>query len=108
MLRPITRRWGICFRSTQGYTVRTLTPKYTAASRTVSGSFSAENANPEAPVRGELVWGRCFELMSICKAFLLFRQKSRAGDTSDGKPVTKQEDATGNSRSGLISFSYPV
>src|SRR5262252_2110185 len=38
---PITRRWGICFRSTQRYTVCGLTPKYVAASRTVRGSSSA-------------------------------------------------------------------
>jgi len=30
MLRPITRRWGICFRSTQRYTVCGLTPRKTA------------------------------------------------------------------------------
>src|SRR5580658_5357471 len=43
MLRPITRKWGICFRSTQRYTVCGLTPKYTAASRTLSGSSSRAN-----------------------------------------------------------------
>jgi hypothetical protein len=40
ILRPITRRWGICFRSTQRYTVCGLTPRYVAAARTVSGSSS--------------------------------------------------------------------
>src|SRR5271156_2911800 len=40
MLRPITRRWGICFRSTQRYTVCGLTPRKMAASRTRSGSSS--------------------------------------------------------------------
>src|SRR3989475_6883541 len=42
MLRPITRRWGICFRSTQRYTVCWLTPRNLAASRTVSGYSSSE------------------------------------------------------------------
>src|SRR6266481_101738 len=37
MLRPITRRWGICFRSTQRYTVCGLTPRKLAASGTVQG-----------------------------------------------------------------------
>jgi hypothetical protein len=52
MLRPITRRWGICFHSTQRYTVCGLTPKYTAASRTLSGSSSRAN---DALTRGG-VW----------------------------------------------------
>src|SRR5262249_30178431 len=38
MFRPITRRWGICFRSTQRYTVCTLTPRKRAASSTLMGS----------------------------------------------------------------------
>src|SRR5580704_7706382 len=37
IFRPITRRWGICFRSTQRYTVCGLTPRYLAASLTVNG-----------------------------------------------------------------------
>src|SRR5216683_3210834 len=41
IFRPITRRWGICFRSTQRYTVCGLTPRYLAASLTVSGSSLA-------------------------------------------------------------------
>src|SRR6185437_3535497 len=40
IFRPITRRWGICFRSTQRYTVWGLTPKKTAACRTVRGISS--------------------------------------------------------------------
>src|SRR5579863_5940242 len=52
MLRPITRRWGICFRSTQRYTVGGLTARYTAASRTLSGSSSRAN---DALTRGG-VW----------------------------------------------------
>src|SRR5579863_821263 len=49
MLRPITRRWGICFRSTQRYTVCGLTPRKMAASRTRSGSSSRSKET--------LVWG---------------------------------------------------
>jgi hypothetical protein len=37
MFRPITRRWGICIRSTQRYTVCGLTPRNAAASRTFRG-----------------------------------------------------------------------
>src|SRR5215469_4028767 len=39
ILRPITRRWGICFRSTQRYTVCWLTPRKHAASLTLMGRF---------------------------------------------------------------------
>src|SRR4029077_15388976 len=41
IFRPITRRWGICFRSTQRYAVCGLTPRNLAASRTVNGRSSA-------------------------------------------------------------------
>src|SRR5260370_13223116 len=42
IFRPITRRWGICFRYTQRYTVCGLTPRNLAASFTVRGcSISA-------------------------------------------------------------------
>src|SRR6202035_2728932 len=40
ILRPITRRWGICFRSTQRYTVCALTPRYLDASFTDRGRSS--------------------------------------------------------------------
>ena len=64
MLRPITRRWGICFRSTQRYTVWMLTPKYTAASRTVSGSSSGRResygASAGAMVLGEVLWTHAY------------------------------------------------
>src|ERR1035437_6377458 len=68
MLRPIPRRWGICFRSTRRYTVWTLTPKYTADSRTVSGSPSGRSTNPTALPPEELRWGRCFGFMPVFHA----------------------------------------
>ena len=37
IFRPITRRWGICFRSHQRYTVCAETPRYSAACFTVNG-----------------------------------------------------------------------
>src|SRR5882762_7451488 len=40
MFRPITRRWGICLRSTQRYTVCGLTPRYLDASFTDRGRSS--------------------------------------------------------------------
>src|SRR5208282_6842236 len=49
MFRPITRRWGICFRSTQRYTVCALTPRYLAASRTVSGHSSRDSPAHSVP-----------------------------------------------------------
>jgi hypothetical protein len=81
---PITRRWGICFRSTQRYTVWTLTPRYTAASRTVSGSSAGRSANPRPLPPGELRWGRCFGFMPICKPCSgftpkLYRRPSKMG-----------------------------
>ena len=42
MFRPITRRWGICRRSTQAYTVCGLTPRNRAASFTVNGASWAK------------------------------------------------------------------
>ena len=42
IFRPITRRWGICRRSTQAYTVCGLTPRNRAASCTVNGNSSAD------------------------------------------------------------------
>jgi hypothetical protein len=39
--RPIIRKWGICFRSTQSYTVCGLTPRNAAASGTRTGSSPA-------------------------------------------------------------------
>src|SRR4029079_2468783 len=51
MLRPITRRWGVCFRSTQRYTVWGLTPRKRAAALTVIGRF----ASGELSVVGSIV-----------------------------------------------------
>jgi len=82
MFRPITRRWGICFRSTQRYTVWTLTPRYTAASRTVSGRSLGASTIPSAlpPAPRELISGRFFEFMPICTAFAAFTTKVSGGN----------------------------
>jgi hypothetical protein len=51
-LRPITRRWGICFRSIQRCTVCGLTPRKMAASRTRRGSSSrVKNLSTRGGVR---------------------------------------------------------
>src|SRR5207244_11779366 len=61
MFRPITRRWGICFRSTQRYTVCALTPRKCAASRTVIGY----SASAECFARTITAVGFLFRVMSI-------------------------------------------
>src|SRR5579862_374744 len=52
-----------------------LTPRYTAASRTVSGSSSGATGNPRALPPGKLIWGRCLGFMPICKASSRFSAK---------------------------------
>ncbi len=54
IFRPITRRWGICFRSTQRYTVCGLTPRNLAASRTVRGYSLADGKVFRSDSRGVL------------------------------------------------------
>jgi len=98
MFRPITRRWGICFRSTQRYTVWTLTPKYTAASRTLSGTSSGTSANPTALPPGELKWGRYFGFIPICKAFSLFKPKVCWGHLKMGRAAVAQSTCTAPKR----------
>jgi len=67
MFRPITRRWGICFRSTQRYTVWVLTPRNFAASLTVNGHSSAQ-PNLGLSRSSELCEGSCICRAGICVA----------------------------------------
>ena len=79
MLRPITRRWGICFRSTQRYTVCGLTPRncrFANCQRDFVGNGKGIFATPRG-IQGEAldIHVRLYELLrdhaTACKSIAI-------------------------------------